>query len=323
MNNLKSALIRLSLVLVIAALLSLSNTHSVFAESSLLGLDTNGIVYDINTKTGALTKKAEEAFTSFSLGPIARRKGTLYYIATPSGASENAIYTVSTTNGTISHVDIDRSSGDDNASALFFKGKKLYAIFFNSTSGNGGVFKINPTTGVTTQIVDISDLDIDPIGGSFARIGNFFFILGKPNGDSSARRLIRFRLKAGSAKVFEVKAADNSPVLCDRIKLNKVRLDFVCLASPSTTQVSVCRLSPSGKAKCFNTLDNVERVAGGHSMMSANGKQFFAFVYAPGDSNSQRLIKFSPKGIVKSTQTISTIIIGAKFGQEPDDQEEQ
>ena len=305
------------IALIIAGSILCSTVAS--ADNTLVGLNTDGTVYDINVKTGALTQKAQEALTSFSLGPITRRKGNLFYVAAPSGSSENAIFKVVVNTGAISHVDLDRSDDDDEARALFFKGSKLYGVFYNGTAGTAGVYSINPTTGATRQIVDLSTLDLEPIGGAFARIGNFFFMLAKPESDSTQRRLIRFKARSGSAKVFNVATSNGVPVLCDRLKLNYNLLNFVCLASPSTTQVDVCRLGLTGRATCVKTLSDVERLAGGHTMITPNGKAFYAFVYAPGDSSAQRLIKFNAKGIVKSTNTINTIIIGAKFGHEDDE----
>jgi hypothetical protein len=289
------------------------------AEASLAGLNTDGTLFTISS-TGVLTQKAAEPLTSYTLGAVARKGNNFYYIATPSGAAENALYKASLSSGVISHVDLDLATGDDSAKALFFSGKKLFGLFYNSNTGNGGIYKINQKTGATSLLVDFSSLDIEPIGGAIARQAGFYYVLGHPSSDSTVRSLVRFKLKRGSATSFAITTKAGAPVVCDRIKLNKVRQDFVCLASPSTSQVDVCRLSTKGKAKCLSTLSNVQRIAGGHTMVTPDGKNFYAFVYAPGDENSQRLIRFSAGGGVKSTQTINTIIIGARFGEEDADE---
>lgn len=291
------------------------------ADSSLVGLNTDGTVYSVDLATGALTEKAQEALSNFTLGGITRRNNNLYYVGTPSGSSENAIYKVAISTGVISHVDLDRAAGDDDVRTLFFHNKKLYGIFYNGTAGTAGLYRINPTTGVTRQIIDLSTFDVEPVGGAFTRLGEFFYVLVKPESNSGLRQLLRFRIKAGSVKTFDVETTNGTPVLCDRIKVNSARGNFMCLASPSTTQVDVCRLGLNGRATCLGTLTGVERIAGGHTMVTPNGRLFYAFVYAPGDSSAQRLIKFNGKGILKTTKVIDTIIIGAKFGLEDEDVE--
>jgi hypothetical protein len=283
------------------------------AETTLVGLATDGSVYDVNKKTGALTLKANEAFTSFSLGAIARNKNDIYYVAAPSGSTENSLFTANIKSGVISHVDLDRS---DEVRALFFNGGKLYGIFYNGSAGTAGVYQIKIKTGVTKLVLDLSSLSAEPVGGAFARHGAFFYTILKPNNNQEARQLLQFKTKSGSAKVNNITTKDGSNVKCDRLKRNKTKQNFVCLASTSSSQVDIYTLGLKGKATFQNTLSNVERIAGGHTMMSPDEKTFYAFVYAPGDSNSQRLIKFTAKGVVKSTSTVSSIIIGARFGKE-------
>ncbi len=291
---------------------------SATAETTLIGYNTSGDVYQIAPVTGALTLKAQEQLHSFTLGAIARKKSTLYYIAAPGGATENAIYTVNTATAAISHVDLDLADDSDDATHLFFAGKNLIGLFYNSNTGVFRAYAINTTTGVTTLKQDLSSLDVEPIGGAISRIGKFIYILAKPQSDTSRRTLVRFKVGANTAKLFEVvtKGATPQPVLCDRIKLIRDSLTFLCLASPSTTQVDTYRVTPAGKAKFLSTLTGVDRVAGGHTLVTPNEKVFYAFVYAAGESNNQRVLKISALGQVKANVSINTFIVGARFGSE-------
>ncbi len=281
------------------------------AQGPIAALDTNGIVYQVDTKTGALTEKTEEAFTDFSLGGTVRRGGKFYYVVAPAGLSENALYTSILKSGTLIHVDLDR---DDDVRALFLKGNKLYGIFYDGNAGSAGLYRIAPTTGVTTLILDLSDLNVEPIAGAITQIENTFYMLVKPEANSAQRQLLRFKVKSGSAQLFDVVDGTGNPVLCDKLKINAAQKAFVCLAQAAAeTQVNVCRVSLKGKTTCVATLTDILRVGSGHTMLSNNGKTFYAFVYAPGEPDNQRLIKFNAKGVIKSNLSISTIMIGAHF----------
>jgi 6-phosphogluconolactonase (cycloisomerase 2 family) len=288
------------------------------AETTLVGYNTSGQVYEVNTASGALTLKAQEDIHSFSLGAIARKKATVYYVAAPSGATENSIYTVDTSSGSISHVDLDRSDDDDEVVNLFFNARKLYGMFFNSSTGSLAIYQINPATGATTLKLDLSSLDIEPVAGSLTRIAKQIYFLAKPSSNSARRQLVRFRVNSSSIKIVEVqtKGGSPTPVLCDRIKLIRKSIKLMCLASTSATQVDTYRLTTEGRASYLSTLNGIERIAGGHTMVTPNEKNFYAFVYATGESNSQRLVKINSKGLLQANVAISTIIVGARFGAE-------
>jgi len=286
-----------------------------FAANTLVGLTTSGVVYQIDTTTGALTQIVDSPITNFELGATARKGNVLYYVAAPSGTSENAIYSVNTTTGLAIFYDLDRN--DDHVTALFFGSGKLHGIFYNPNTGAAGVYRINPITGVTTLVVDLTALAAEPVGGAISRIGDFYYTLAKPTTDT--RQLIRFKLKAGSAKAKNILSSTGTSILCDRIKPNFKNGKFVCLASPSSTQVDVCRLGLSGVAQCVGTLTNTERLASGHTLMHS-GNSFFALVYAPGEPNNQHLLKFTPAGVTKASPTIASgaLFVGARFGKEED-----
>ena len=74
------------------------------ADRALIALNTSGTVYQLDPKTGALTQKADESLTTFSLGGFARSKNTVYYVAAPGGTTENAVYTFAVKTGTLTHV---------------------------------------------------------------------------------------------------------------------------------------------------------------------------------------------------------------------------
>lgn len=293
-------------------------TQTAFADSTLLGYNTSGTVFQIDPKTGALTQKAAEELHSFSLGAIARRKSKLYYVSAPSGTTENSIFTADTQSGTISHVDIDKADDSDEVVDLFFSGNKLLGIFYSGSTGALLINRIDPTTGATTLVKDFTSLDIEPVPGAISRIGKFVFILAKPSSDSSRRQLVRYRVPSGTIKTFDIQTKGPTPtnVLCDRIKLIRDSLTFLCLASSSDTQVDVFRVNQNGKAKFLSTLSGISRIAGGHTLVTPNEKAFYAFVYATGESNNQRLLKISALGQLKSNALINTLIVGARFGAE-------
>ncbi len=302
--------------LILVCIVSSSFKKSAHAADPLVGLSTSGTVQEIDFNTGALSTVVDEQITSFTLGAIARKKDVLHYVAAPSGSSENAIYTVNLKTKIISHVDLDR--GDD-ARLLFFKGKKLFVLFYNGSTGDLGLYRVAPATGVTTLVRDYSDLAVEPVGGAISQIGEFFFTIVKPGGDGSRRSLMRFQAKNKAPQLTEIVSAAGAPVLCDRLKPSAKATAFVCLASPSTMQVDVCKLTLKGKANCTATLAGIERVAGGHTLATTNGKTFYALVYALGDGNSQRLLKLNAKGVVKNTATVNNILVGIRFGLESDE----
>lgn len=309
--------------LLVCSLLFFCMPVRLVADSTLLGYNTNGDVYQIDPATGGLTLKAGEEIHSFDLGAIARVKSTLFYLAAPAGVVENSLFTANTKTGSITHLDINRQDPDDDASMLFFDSRKLYGLFYNSSAGTLKLYHINLNTGVTTLRKDLSTLNVEPIAGSVARSGKFFYFLAKPSSDSARRQLVRFSINSKLVKVSEVqtKGSDKTPVLCDRLKRIGLTANFLCLASPTSTQVDAYRLQPSGVATFLTTLSNVERLAGGHTMLSPDGKSFYAFVYAPGESNNQRLIKLNAAGLIKSNVTVDTLIVGARFGAEEPDEE--
>ena len=308
-----SQLLRLLSFLILFIALSAST----YAQGAAVALDTNGAILRVDIKTGALTEKAAEALNNFILGATARNGGKFYYVGEPSGSTEKALYTVKIGTGQIGHIDLDRN---DQVRDLFFNGNKLFGIFYDGNAGTAGIYRINVKTGVTTLIIDLSTLDIEPIAGAITSYGKFYYILAKPESDSSQRRLVRFTTKTASApQVLDVVDSTNSPVLCDKLKPNVSKKNFVCLASKnSETQVDVCRLTLKGKATVLSTLPNILRVGGGHTMLTLNQKDYYAFVYAPGEPNNQRLIKFTAKGTIKSNLAIDGIMIGGHFaGEEP------
>lgn len=291
-------------------LVVLSFTQLTYAQKTLIGLATDGSIYQVDLATGVVTLKGGEEISDFSLGGATRKRSTFYYVATPSGSSEKALYTFNINTAVLSHVDLDRN---DSVRALFLQGRRLYAVFYNGDAGTGGVYRIDPTTGVTTLIVDLDSLAIEPIGGAFAKLGRFFYLIGQPESDSTQRRLIRFKLKAGSALAKEITTTDSIPVVCDRLKVNERMQNFVCLATVSETQVDVCRLRANGIATCLNTLSDVKRLAGGHTMVTPNERIYYSFTYSPTDDNDQHLVKFNARGQVKSSVLIDPIIVGAAF----------
>lgn len=300
---------------ILVAFLFILTANSSLAASKLVGLNTSGAVYEVDAKTGTLTKLTEDSSSNFSLGATARFKSTFYYVAAPSGASEYAIFSVNLKTNAVTYVDLDRS---ENVVALFLSGKNLYGVFYDSSNtGAVGVYKITPSTGATSLVVDLSSLSIEPVPGSLTKLTNSYYLIGKPSGDSTKRQLVKFRLKAGSAKATSIATKEGTDVLCDRILPNTNKQSLVCLASPSSTQVDVCQLSAGAKANCKSTLSGIERVAGGATFTTQDEKTYYAFVYATGESNNQRLLGLSSAGKIKTNATVSTLIIGAHFDNSP------
>ncbi len=308
---------RLTLTAVFASLFLVSNIAPCLAAPTLLGLNTNGDIFEIDSTTGTLTEKAAEELHDFTLGGIARKKTKLYYVATPSGSLENSIYTLNLKTNTLSHVDLDRAEDDDDVRAMFMVGKKIYAVFYNGSAGTAGVYRVDPLTGVTTLVRDLSALDVEPVGGAFAKLEPFYYLIVKPESDSTRRQLLRFKLKSGDVQLTEILADDGvSTVACERLKATAKHKNFICLAAASATQVDICKLKTNGVATCLSTLSNIERVAGGHTLSTPNEKTFYAIVYELGDSSTQRLVKFNAKGVVLSTVTINTILVGMRYDDE-------
>lgn len=282
------------------------------AQTDLVGINTSGDVYQINTSDGTLTLKAQEAVTTIDLGAIARKKNLLFYVAAPSGSSENSLFKVSISTGAITKVDLDRN---DTAKSLFFNGNKLYGIFYNSSTGDSGVYKINITTGATTLLVDLSAINAEPLGGAIARQGAFFHTIVKPTEET--RQLLRFKLKANSAVVNDIKSPTGTDIKCDKIKPHPSLPSFVCVASTSSTQVDVCKLSLKGVARCGGTLTSIIRIGSGHTMMRS-GKRYYVFGYAAGEPNNQRLVSFNAAGKELASPAIAngSLFVGARFGIE-------
>lgn len=302
--------------LLFSLILSVSSTA--LAANKLIGLDTNGIVYSIDPKSGTLTKLSEEAFTSFSLGATVNSKAKFYYVVTPSGASENALYTLDLKSNALTHIDLDRS---ESVRDLFFVKNALYGVFYNGNAGTLGVYKINPATGVTTLVLDMSDLNVEPLPGSISQLNGFNYLLVKPETDGTKRQLLRFKTRAGSAKLSsDIVTATNTLVTCDKLKPNAAKTNFVCLASVQSggtdVQVDVYQLKQNGKAAFVKTLAGLVRVGSGHTMLTSDQKTYYALGYNASDANNQRLIKFTSKGVVKTDSAVATIFIGANFASE-------
>lgn len=297
------------------SLVSALVVSSADAQTDLVGVNTSGDISQINLTDGSLTLKAQEAVTSIDLGAVARRKGNFYYVAAPSGTTNHALFIVNLASGTISKVFLDRS---DTAKTLFFFNSKLHGIFYNGNTGDAGVYKINIKTGTTTLVVDLSSFKAEPVGGAISRSGLFFFSLLKPT--ETTRQLVRFRLRANSATVKDILAPDGKDVICDKIKNHPSLTALTCVASPSLTEVKVCKLSFKGVAKCLGTLTTLTRIGAGHTMMK-NGKKFYVFGYAPADAEQQRLVTFNAAGkeLANSAIPNGSIFVGARFGVEDDD----
>ena len=298
----------------LACSLAFTSVLTTAASAQIEGLDTNGSLFQVAQRSGAFTPGVSNPFTSYSLGGTTRKANTFYYVAVPSGGTENALFSVQLKTGVTSQVDLDRN---DSVRALFFNGKSLFGVFYDGNAGTAGVYKIQPTTGVTTLVLDLSTLDVEPIAGAFTRNEKTFFMLVKPEIDATRRQLLSFRLRAGSAKLVEIADASALPVTCDKLEINAARKDFVCLASAAAeTQVNFCRLSAAGRATCLNTLPGILRVGGGHTLLTLDRARYYAFVYVPGEPDNQRLIKISGRGVIQSNVSIPAISIGAHFASD-------
>lgn len=300
--------------LLLISILTLIPSHAK-AQGAIGGLDVNGAFYNINQKNGEIAWKGESPLNAFELGATARSANDLYYVAQPSGTTQNTLYKASLKSGTITQTALDLG---DPVRAMFFKGKKLFAIFHNGTTGTTGLYQINTKTGSTKLILDLAELNIEPIPGAITQSGNFYYLLGKPETDYSKRVLIKFKAKAGSAvTTTEIVDSSAAPVLCDKIKINPSKKNFVCLASNSDeTEVQVCKVTANGVATCSGAISGILRIGSGHTLLSRDGKIFYAFGYAPDEPDNQRLIKFNSKGVIKGNGVVSTIIIGAHFNEE-------
>lgn len=281
------------------------------AQNHILGLDTNGVTFEVVARTGAFTAKSELAFTSFSLGATARKGNVLYYVAIPGGGTDPALFAANSKTSAITVTDLDRN---ESVRALFFSGRSLYGVLYDALSNSAGVYRIDPATGITSLVVDLSGLDVEPIPGALAKVGKVYSMLVRPEVDSERRQLLTFRLRAGSAAVVEIADKDGIPVQCDKLKPNKAKKDFVCLASAADeTQVNFCRLNSRGVARCVTTLPGIERVGSGHTLVTTDEANYFAFVYVPGEPDNQHLIRLNSRGAIKSNVALPTISIGGHF----------
>lgn len=297
------------LVLLLSCLLC--PLHQASAQGAVGLLDTNGTIFQLDHRTGVMTTRAESILSGYNLGATTRRGDKFYFVSEPEGSDENAIFTVSLKTGAISYVDLDRA---EDVRALFFKGTKLFGIFYDGTSGFAGLYRIAPSTGVTTFVLDLATLDIDPIPGAITQIGSWYYMLVRPEIDSSRRQILRFKPRAGSTSLTEVTDGNLSPVRCDKIQPNKAGTKLVCLASDSEeTTVNVCRLAFNGTATCLTTLAGILRVGGGHTLLGPYNNKYYAFVYAPGEPDNQRFIQFTANGTLRANTTLDTISIGAHF----------
>lgn len=306
-------------IIFVALVTFLCANSSALAKPPVMGaLDTNGITFKLKTTTGEITQSDEQTLSGFSLGGTARRGGRFYYIAKPSGSSENSLFIVSLKTGILDIVDLDR---DDDVRAMFFKGRKLYGMFYNGGTGLCGLYKINPSTGATSLVLDLGDLDIEPIAGSLAEYQGSYFMLVKPEIDSSQRKLLRFKTKSSGATSVDVTDASQVPVMCNKLKPRQATQSFTCLAQNAIeTEVMVCNLTLRGRATCKDPLPDIVRVGSGHTMLTADERSYYAFVYAPGEPDNQRLIKFNAAGTIKSNIVLDRIYIGGHFKQERNEQ---
>ncbi len=284
------------------------------AQNALAGLDTTGAVFEIAPKTGVVTPVVEEAINGFVLGATTRHLGKFYYVAQPSGTTQNALYTAVLKTGALSHVNLDRN---DSVRALFFRKKQLYGIFYDGNLGTAGLYKIAKLTGVTTLVLDLSTLDLEPIAGAFADFRDSYYMLAKPESDSTQRRLVRFKASAKAPVVMNVVDSLGAAVLCNHFKPNAKRQSFVCLASAAgETQVDFHRLALNGVATYVSTLPGILRVGSGHTLATLDQNRYYAFVYVPGEPDNQHFLKLSSKGAILSNVTLDRISIGAHFQSE-------
>ncbi|MBX7138676.1 MAG: hypothetical protein K1X83_11900 [Oligoflexia bacterium] len=287
------------------------------AEQKFAAFNTSESVFEVTPSDATLSLITQSELTSFSLGASTRLGNTLYYVAAPSGSSENALFKVNLKTTALTFVDLDRSGDDDEVRALFIRRGKLYGIFYNGNAGSVGLYRITPATGATTLVLDLSDLDAEPVPGAIAQVLGVPYMIFKLNSDANRRLLVKFGSTVSSIRSKEILDSDQNPISCEKIKFNLPRAKFVCLASAeSQTQVKVCKVTLAGRASCSSALSGIERVAGGHTLLTPNQKIYYALVYAPGEPDNQRLIKFTPAGVVKSNQIVNTLLIGAHFANE-------
>lgn len=272
-----------------------------------------------------MTKVAEEAITNFDAGAI-RNGNTFLYPAAPSGTSEVALFKVNLKSGVISHTDLDRS---DHVAVLFSYNKRTYAVFYDSTLGTRGLYKINNKTGATKLVLDLASLPGDPVPGAFARQKDDLFLLFRDNSDTYLRHIFRFTFNEkgtkakGKAKL--IKTSANAPVTCDKIKSYPLNdsgtAKFFCVASPVSGGVTPCSLNRGGIAKCEDAIPDIERAGFGHTLVT-DGRLFYFFGYAHGET-SQRLIQVKKNLKIFGTPQLSTqsLIVNARIGKddEPED----
>jgi len=211
------------------------------AQGKSLALDTNGISFEVNHSNGDITKKSEESLSNFNLGATVRSGNRLLYVAAHEGGSEPGLHIADTKRGTISHVDLDR---DDPVRALFFDKNKLYGIFYNGNVGTVGIYRINQKSGATTLVLDLSDLDLEPIPGTVSSFGNYFYMLARPEVASQERRLIRFRTKSGTAKGVPEVDGNGAVVQCDKVQPNASWKGFMCMSSFDIRKSSLSENAP-------------------------------------------------------------------------------
>jgi hypothetical protein len=315
-----------SILLAATMLLTPLTSHSSHAQPILIGPNTSGDLHELNVKTGELTLLTGEPLTNISLGPtvLSANKKLLYYVGVPSGSSENALYTLNIAASTLSHIDLDRS---DEVRALLVKGRKLYGLFYDSTSGNVAIYQINASSGATTLVVDLTDLEIEPIGGAITQVGSDYYLLVRPNANYNLRLLLRFKLKANSGSVSALSTKQGAVVACDKFQplpsatggsatpaSPQLPKGFLCLAPPAdgsaTNPVQACKVTLKGEATCTQTLEGIERLSSGHTFLK-HKNSYYLLAYATGETNNQLLLRLNAKGQIKANTIVDTLFIGA------------
>lgn len=284
-----------------------------FAKPDVVGVSTSGLIYRIDLKTGDLQDLGGEQIHNFNLGGIVRDKNTLQYIAVPSGSDANALYTADLKKGTLTHAGLGKVAGADDVRVMIKKGKKLFGIIYDGNAGAHGLYKIDAKTGSPILVADYSALNVEPIPGNITFLDSYYYTLVKPETDPTKRQLMKFRLNSKAPTLIDVVAADGASVPCDKVKVINKSKEFICLASISNERVDACKISLKGVTTCTKTLENVVRIAGGHTLMSFDGRKFYALVYQVGDENSQHLIEFNAKTGIKSSLAIPSVLIGAQL----------
>lgn len=248
-------------------------------------------------------------------GASARRGNTLYVITKGVDESVNTLFIQGITGRLNEHVTLDRS---DSVRALFFKGRNLFAIFYNSDMGSAALYSINPVTGVSTLVLDLTEFGIEPLHGALTTVDGFYYLLAKSISDADRRILLKFRLSAGSASALNISDQHGDAVQCEKIRANPAKKNFVCLApNVEKTRVNVCRVTSNGIATCGRALRGAARLELGPSLMSEDGKSYWAIVRTRNDTGeSNTFLNFSADGKVLLKDTIPYGLLLANFAKD-------